>query len=150
MRVIVDANIVFSAILNSKGKIGDLLINSRKYLEFIAPDFLRQEIFEHYPRLCEISGMTLEQVRESEFQICKGITFISEEQISLSIWLESEKLLADIDPKDTQYIAYSKHFRCKIWSGDKALMKGLYKTGFVNFITTDDLFNWRADKEGNG
>ena len=46
MRVIVDANIVFSGILNSKGKIGDLLINSRKHLEFIAPDFLREEIFQ--------------------------------------------------------------------------------------------------------
>lgn len=147
MRVIVDANIVFSGILNSKGKIGDLLINSQKYLEFIAPDFLREEIFKHYSRLCKISSMALEQVRESEFQVCKDITFISEEQIRLSTWLESEKLVADIDPKDTHYVAYSKHFRCKIWSGDKVLMNGLAKKGFTNFITTDELFKWRQNKE---
>jgi len=30
MRIIVDANIVFSGILNSEGKIGDLLINGDK------------------------------------------------------------------------------------------------------------------------
>jgi len=48
VKVIVNANIVFSVILNSKGKIGDLLINSRKYLKFIAPDFLRIEIYKHY------------------------------------------------------------------------------------------------------
>ena len=48
MRIIVDANIVFSAILNTNGKIGDLLINSGKYVEFIAPDFLRVEIKKHY------------------------------------------------------------------------------------------------------
>jgi len=150
VRVIVDANIVFSGILNSKGKIGDLLINSRKYLEFIAPNFLREEIFKHYPRLCKISGMDLEQVRESEFQVCKDITFISEEQIRLSTWLESEKLVADIDPKDTHYIAYSKHFRCKIWSGDKVLMNGLSKKGFTNFTTTDELFKWRQNKEEKG
>lgn len=95
MRLIVDANIVFSGILNSKGKIGDLLINSRKYLEFIAPNFLHEEIFKHYSRLCKISGLTSEQVRESEFQVCKDITFISEEQIRLSTWIESEKLVAD-------------------------------------------------------
>lgn len=150
MRVIVDANIVFSGILNSKGKIGDLLINSRKYLEFIAPNFLHEEIFKHYRRLCEISGMSLEQVRESEFQVCKDITFISEEQIRLATWLESEKLVADIDPKDTHYVAYSKHFRCKIWSGDKVLMNGLSKKGFTNFITTDELFKWRQNKEEKG
>ena len=150
MRLIVDANIVFSGILNSKGKIGDLLINSRKYLEFIAPNFLREEIFKHYPRLCKISGLTSEQVRESEFQVCKDITFISEEQIRLSTWLESEKLVADIDPKDTHYVAYSKDFRCKIWSGDKELMNGLSKKGFTNFITTDELFKWRRNKEEKG
>lgn len=75
MRVIVDANIVFSAILNSNGKIGDLLINSRRSLNFIAPDFLRTEIRKHHPRLVKISKMTLEQVRESEFKVCNGITF---------------------------------------------------------------------------
>lgn len=91
--------------------------------------------------------MTLEQVRESEFQVCKDITFISEEQIRLSTWLESEKMVADIDPKDTHYVAYSKHFRCKIWSGDKVLMIGLTKKGFTNFISTDELFKWRQNKE---
>ena len=44
MKIIVDANIVFSGILNTNGKIGDLLINSKKQFEFIAPDFLRTEI----------------------------------------------------------------------------------------------------------
>lgn len=37
MKVIVDANIVFSALLNTNGKIGDLLLNSNNLIEFIAP-----------------------------------------------------------------------------------------------------------------
>ena len=44
MNLIVDANIVFSGILNSNGKIGDLLINSTSVFEYIAPEFLRHEI----------------------------------------------------------------------------------------------------------
>ena len=143
MKVIVDANIVFSGILNSNGKIGDLLINSQKHFDFIAPDFLRTEIYKHHSRLSKISGMTTEQVREAEFQICKDITFISEEQIKESAWLAAEKLVADIDPKDTHYVAYSKHFRSKIWSGDKQLIKGLAKKRFANFISTDELFSLR-------
>ncbi len=143
MKVIVDANIVFSGILNSNGIIGDLLINSQKHFDFIAPHFLRAEIYKHYSRLSKISGMTIEQVREAEFQICKDITFISEEQIKKSAWITAEKLVADIDPKDTHYVAYSKHFRCKIWSGDKQLIKGLAKKSFTNFISTDELFTLR-------
>ena len=143
MRFIVDANIVFSGILNTKGKIGDLLINSKKHFDFIAPDFLRGEIRKHYSRLCKISGLTIDQVQESEFQVCNDITFISEEQIKIPTWIAAEKLVADIDPKDVHYIAYSKHFRCKIWSGDKTLMRGLIKKDFKKFITTDELFKLR-------
>ena len=127
MKFVVDANIVFSGILNTNGKIGDLLINSGKFFDFIAPDFLRKEIREHYSRLCKISGLSIEQVQEAEFQICREITFISEEQIKVSNWTAAEKLVREIDPKDIHYVAYSKHFKCKIWSGDKTLIKGLAK-----------------------
>ena len=143
MRVIVDANIVFSGILNSNGKIGDLLINSKKHFDFIAPDFLRSEIYKHYQRLSKISGLKIDQIREAEFQICKDMKFISEEQIKEATWIAAVKLVADIDPKDTHYVAYSKHFRCKIWSGDKKLIKGLAKKGFTKFVTTEELFSIR-------
>ncbi len=143
MKIIVDANIVFSGILNTDGKIGDLLINSKKHFDFIAPDFLRTEIQKHYQRLSKISKLSLDQVREAEFQICKDIIFISQEQLKVSTWISAQKLVADIDLKDVPYIAFSKHFRCKIWSGDKTLMKGLAKKGFHNFIDTNELFKLR-------
>lgn len=146
MRLIVDANIIFSGILNTKGKIGDLLINSKIYFDFIAPDFLRSEIRNHYPKLVKISKLSLDDILEAEFQLYKNIIFISEEQIKIAHWIAANKLVFDIDPKDTHYIAYSKHFRCKIWSGDKALIKGLTKKGFTNFITTDELYKLRDKK----
>ncbi len=92
MNIIVDANIIFSGILNTDGKIGDLLINSKAQLKFIAPDFLRREIKHHYPKLMKISKLSLEQVQEAEFQIYKDLTFISEEQIKLSAWKEAEAI----------------------------------------------------------
>lgn len=147
VRIIVDANIVFSAILNSNGKIGDLLINSQGKFQFIAPDFLRVEIRKHYKKLSAISGMNIDDIRESEFQVCKDITFISEEQISPSTWRVAEKLVSDVDPKDIQYIAFSKHFHCKIWSSDKALRAGLEKKKFRSFISTDELYLLKEKKK---
>lgn len=143
MRIIVDANIVFSGILNSEGKIGDLLINGDKTFEFIAPNFLREEISHHYTKLSKISKLSLEQIRESEYQICKEINFISEEQIKKSTWLAAHNLVSDVDPKDTHYVAFSKHFKCKIWSGDKQLMLGLRAKGFNNIISTEELYTLR-------
>lgn len=143
MNIVVDANIVFSGILNVNGKIGDLLINSQNYFDFIAPGFLREEISKHYPRLCKVAGKTMEQIREMEFQICKHLTFISEEQIDESVWFAAEELVADIDPKDAHYVACSKQYNCKIWSGDKRLIDGLAKKGFSSFISLDELFLFR-------
>ncbi len=148
MRFIVDANMVFSGLLNTNGKIGDLLINSKPHLTFIAPNFLRTEIRNHYPKLLKISGLTLDEIWEAEFHIYKDVAFISEEQIKSSNWIAADKLTLDVDPKDTHYIAYAKEFRCKVWSGDKKLIKGLAVKGFTNFINTEELYQLREKMRG--
>lgn len=134
---------VFSGILNTNGKIADLLINSSELIDFIAPDFLRVEIRKHHKRLAEISKLPIEQIIETEFLVCKDIKFISEEQVSIVNWKEAYELVKDIDVNDVQYVAFSKHFNRKIWSGDKKLTRGLEKKGFKNSITTDSLYRSR-------
>lgn len=146
MKIIVDANIVFSGILNSNGKIGDLLINSEKYFNFIAPKFLRYEVRGKYEKLQSISGLTIDQIQEAEYQVCKDITFISEEQIDNKFWIEAYELVKNVDGDDAPYVAYAKQFRCKIWSGDKKLIRGLKANGFVNIFTTDELFELRSTR----
>ena len=144
MKIIVDANIVFSGILNTEGKIADVLIHSGSVFKFIAPDFLKSEIRKHYLRLCEIAEMTLREVKASEKEICKSISFYPATEIKLSVWKNAEKLIADIDANDVHYIAFAKHLQCKLWSGDKQLIKGLKQKGFHDFISADELLKIRA------
>ena len=143
MRIVVDANIVFSAILKSTGNIGDLLINSFRVFNFLAPNFLRMEIRTHYPRLMEISKLPFEQILEAEYQVCKSVSFISEEQIFLENWEFAHNIMNDIDPKDIVYVALTKQNDCKLWTGDKRLKKGLSAKGFENVILTDELLALR-------
>ena len=143
MKIVVNANIVFSGILNTNSTIADLLINSQSIFTFISPDFLQTEIRKHYHRIRVISGLTLEQIKETELQLCKYIIFVSPEQISQEVWIASEKLVRDIDPKDTPYIAVARHFRCTLWSGDKQLMKGLIQKNFKDILSTADIFKLR-------
>ena len=69
MKIIVDANIVFSGILNTNGKIGDLLINSKEHFDFIAPTLLRTEIRKYYWKISKVSGLSTENIKEAEFQM---------------------------------------------------------------------------------
>ncbi len=146
MKIIVDANIVYSGILNSNGKIGDLLINSQKYFKFIAPEFLRHEIKSKYEKIARASGMSIESVMETEYLVCKDINFISDEQINDEFWHEAFDLVKDVDLKDIHYVAFAKQFKCKIWSGDKRLIAGLKDKGFDKALTTGDLVEIRAKK----
>jgi predicted nucleic acid-binding protein len=146
MRIIVDANIIFSAILNTDGKIGDVLLNSHNIYEFIAPRFLKDEIRKYHKKILLISEYSNSELLEIEDKVYKPISFISEVHIPLSIRVSSEHLVKDIDPKDVAYVAFAKYFRCKLWSGDKALRNGLVKKGFTNIINTDDLFKLRENK----
>jgi predicted nucleic acid-binding protein len=148
VRIIVDANIVFSAVLNTNSKIADLLLNSKGVFDFIAPDFLLTEIKKYHQKISLISKMTIEEVENIENKVTKPITFFSGISIPPAIWEKSEQILIDIDPKDTPYLAFSLHFRNKIWSGDKELRKGLISKGYKNIITTDELFEYREIKWG--
>jgi len=146
MRIIVDANIIFSAILNTDGKIGDVLLNSHNIYEFIAPRFLKDEIRKYQKKILLISDYSNSELLEIEDKVYKPISFISEVHIPLSIRVSSEHLVKDIDPKDVAYVAFAKYFRCKLWSGDKALRNGLVKKGFTNIINTNELFKLRENK----
>jgi predicted nucleic acid-binding protein len=146
MNIIVDANIVFSAVLNADGQIGDLLINSNTFT-FIAPDFLRHEIHSHYDKLMKLSRLPLSSIQEAEYHVCRTVAFMSENTVSPLNWQSAVSLVSDIDVKDIVYVAFAKQFDGLLWTGDKRLIRGLLGKGFSKVITTDALFALRAGME---
>ena len=141
MRIVVDSNIVFSALLNSTGTIGELLFNSEERFTFFAPYFLQDEIEKHWKKILKISKLSEEELRESQFRIYKRISFFDEHEISEKIWKTTEELLKDIDLDDTAFLVLTKHLRATLWSGDKALVLGLRKAGFTKVVTTTELIS---------
>ena len=126
-----------------------MLINAYPFFSFIAPDFLRTEIYNHYDKLLKISNLSFEQLLEAEYHIYKSITFVSEEQVSKESWLFANELVSDIDPKDIVYIAFARQFNCKLWklwTGDKKLIKGLVQKKYRNILTTNDLILLKSGK----
>lgn len=97
MRIIVDANIIFSAILNTDGKIGDILLNSHNVFEFIAPRFLKEEIRKHHKKIIDITGYSNSELLEIEDKVYKPISFLSEVHVPLSIRKSANHLVKDID-----------------------------------------------------
>ena len=54
MIVISDTNIIYSCFYKPNGVIATILRNEKKKLQFIAPDFLLDEVEEHLPEIKEL------------------------------------------------------------------------------------------------
>ena len=56
-------------------------------------------------------------------------------------------LVKDVDLDDIAFVALSEHLKCKLWTGDGVLIRGLSKKGFINTIQTEDLLDYRNKLE---
>jgi len=146
MKIIVDTNIIFSALLNSNSTIGDLLFNSEKHFEFYSCSYMRDEIQKHWERLKKISRLSDKQLQSSYTQVLSKLKFINEEIIPAETWLASEEITKGIDIDDTDFVALTKFLKATLWTGDKVLYNGLKKRNFKKLLNTQELLSLRTAK----
>jgi predicted nucleic acid-binding protein len=146
MKIIVDTNIIFSALLNSNGSIGDLLFNSSSHFEFYSCSYMRIEIVNHWERLKKISKLNDNQLDISQQRIVSKLKFIDEAIIPSETWLKSEVIASGIDLDDTDFIALTKFLKGTLWTGDKVLYNGLKRKDFKRVINTKELLELRKMK----
>jgi len=147
IKVIVDTNIVFSALLSPKGKIADIIFDSANSFAFYSCSYMRLEINEHWNKLRKISKLTDDELDEARSLLFSRIQFLNEELIPEKTWIFAEKLTADIDVDDLVFGALTRHLDGLLWSGDKRLLKGLSRKGFENTITTNELYSLLETKD---
>jgi len=109
VKIIVDTNIVFSALLNSTGKIGNILLHSREHLQFFTCEYLHTEILRHRKKILKFTKLPEPDLIELESLIAGRITFINEKLLPQSLLLKTEILLKDIDQNDTPFVALAQH-----------------------------------------
>ena len=125
MILITDSNIIYSALINPNGTIA-IIFKQKSNLQFTAPDYLIQEVKEHWDKILEFTPL-------------KKIKFIKTDDISKKDIKKSLEIVRDVDYYDTFFVALHFHTGHKIWTGDKELIKGVTAKGYDIFITTEEL-----------
>ncbi|WP_296623731.1 PIN domain-containing protein [Marivirga sp.] len=139
MKITVDSNIVFSAILNPNSSIGQILINGSKYFDFYSINYLKEEISNHSQKILKITGYSNDKFEEIYDLIITKIRFVDDVLLSDSSLKKAYKLTSDIDEDDTLFVALNNHLKSLLWTGDKVLVKGLKDKGYLRTISTSEL-----------
>lgn len=130
MELVIDANILMSALISTEGKTYDLIFNDR--IKLFSVDKLLGGVEKYKEEILAKSGLS-----EYDFElflslISAEIEFIPYSELGKFI-SEAEKITPD--PNDTEYFALAQKIKCAIWSNDKRL-KG---QGTVKVYSTQDL-----------
>ena len=136
MKIIVDTNIVFSAILNTNSRIAQILIYQNPKFQFYSCDYLQTEILRHRDKLLKLTRLSADELSELESFITHNITFINEHLLPEQLVEETQIQLQNIDPFDVPFVALAKHLNAKLWTGDKKLYNPLKEQNFQNIIST--------------
>ena len=141
MKIVVDTNIVFSALISSSFTIPEIIIAPYSRFRFYTSEYLFEELDRHKHKLQKTSKLTEREIEKAKTALFKYINTISLEIIPQEIWHEAEYLTFDIDLDDTPFVALSIFLNAYLWTGDKVLYQGLINKGFDKVLLTSELKN---------
>ena len=138
MTIIVDANILISALINPSGKEASIILDNNAKVEFIAPDIIYTEVLAKKNKIIAGSHHTEITFEKSRLLLFSPITVLSVDKFDPDVLKVAEELTYSIDKKDTQYIAISIFLEGLLWTGDLKLLRALKRKGYNQIITTSD------------
>jgi predicted nucleic acid-binding protein len=116
MELVVDANVVISALIKGKQKTSELLFSDR--VNLFAPEFLFEEIQKHKKDVQDKTGLPESELDTAISIIKSRIKLVPFSEFRNQIEKAKETCP---DPDDNEYMALSIKLKCPLWSNDKRL-----------------------------
>ena len=137
MRVVVDSNIIFSALISGKEAYLDIFKRNGVYI----PDIVFSELDRYELRLIQKTKLKQTKFKNFVRMLFEEVIVIPKFAISEENWQKAYKICKDIDEKDTPFIALSLELQIPLWTNDKKLLSGVRLKGFDNIVTSEQLFD---------
>ena len=131
--VVIDTNILFSALLKSQSTFIRTILGSKQ--PFHICESVIVELFKHKEKLITLSKLSEEEVIRLFYTILRHLTISKEELVEHSIRRKAYELCSDIDEADSPHVALTLKLDGLLWTGDKKLKMGLQNKGFESFFT---------------
>lgn len=130
--IIVDTNIIFSALLKNHTKFAEVLLAENH--KFFICEMVLVELFKYKEKIVRLSGLSEDELIQLFQVFLKTMHLYKEELISIENRQLAYQLCYDIDKNDTAHVALTLELDGLLWTGDKVLKDGLLKKGFKQFF----------------
>ncbi len=130
--VVVDTNILFSALLRDDSTFARVLLGSDR--TFAICESVIVELFKYKEKIVRLSKLDEEQVVRLYYTLVRHLTISKEDLIEPAHRQRACELCSDIDPADAPHIALALQLDGLLWTGDAKLKSGLAKKGFAAFF----------------
>ena len=130
MRLVVDANILFAALIK-EGSTAELLMSDK--LQLFAPEFLFIEFTKDEELILKKVHRSQKEFNQFLDVLKEQVTIIPKKEITPFIG-KAETISPD--PKDTIYLALAFALKASVWSNDKNLKKGQKE---ITVFSTEEL-----------
>jgi predicted nucleic acid-binding protein len=138
MIVIIDANVLISAIINPEGKISKLLVLSKE-IEFILPQYALLEIEGHKSKICAAYKIPNSFFDKTLLKLSSYFLVFSEKEINTVFFGKALEITKNVDENDAIYVAFTLALDALLWTGDLKLYRALRRKIFKQIITTKEL-----------
>lgn len=119
MRLVVDTNVIFSAVI-AGGKTRELLLDDSHHLDLAAPEFFFRELDGKVPTLAEKATLDEQAVHVLVDLLCEPVRIVPRSAFENEIEPARDAIAAQ-DPDDVPFVALALHLDAGIWSDDKAV-----------------------------
>jgi predicted nucleic acid-binding protein len=130
--IIVDTNILFSALLRTESAFRRILFRSER--EFFICETTLAELFRRKEKLLRATRMDDAALTLGYYLLLKRVQFYKEASIPKDCREQAYALCRGIDEEDAPHVALTLALDGLLWTGDKVLRAGLMERGFDRFF----------------
>lgn len=131
-RVVVDTNILFSALLRDDTAYARILLDGSH--TFYVCESTIVELFKHKERIVQHTRLDEDGVIRVLYTLLQHLHIYKEAMIDAKTRQQAFELCQAIDVADAPQVALTLHLNGLLWTGDKRLRDGLADKGFTAFF----------------
>ncbi len=132
MIVIVDSNIIFSALLSKNNHYAQKIFKAEH--TYTTVNFLISEIFDHKEKIIKFSKLNGGEFKEHFELLFAHLRLIPDTDISFHNYYSAYQIVSKADVKNIAFVALAMELRAQLWTNDKPIRQAILEYGGVELF----------------